>query len=294
MESQKAYPLAFSFEFFPPKTDKGVESLRTVSQKLAGKNPCFFSVTFGAGGSTQDRTLDTVIAVKKNTGVDVAPHLSCIGSTRESIRQILNTYIDNDIHHLVALRGDMPSGMHTPGEFRYANELVEFIRAETGQHFFIEVAAYPEFHPQAKNADSDIINFKRKVDAGADAALTQYFYNVDAYIAFVEQCEKQGVTIPIVPGIMPITNYSNLVRFSDTCGAEIPRWIRKRLEGFGDDSDSIKAFGLDVTTELCRKLLDAGAPGLHFYTMNQAGPTLTIWERLNLSSDKTARAQPRS
>jgi methylenetetrahydrofolate reductase (NADPH) len=293
MESQKGYPLAFSFEFFPPRTDKGVENLRAVSQKLAGKNPCFFSVTFGAGGSTQDRTLETVIDIKRNTGVDVAPHLSCIGSTRERIREILNTYIENDIHHLVALRGDMPSGMHTPGEFRYANELVEFIRSETGQHFFIEVAAYPEFHPQASNADTDIRNFKRKVDAGADAALTQYFYNFDAYTAFVDNCERLGVAIPIVPGIMPITNYTNLVRFSDTCGAEIPRWIRKRLEGFGDDSASIKAFGLDVTTELCRKLLDAGAPGLHFYSMNQAGPTLTIWDNLGLPTDKSERTQPR-
>jgi len=291
MESQEAYPLAFSFEFFPPKTEQGIEKLRIVSQKLAGKNPCFFSVTFGAGGSTQERTLETVIDTKNNTGIDVAPHLSCIGSTRERIRQILNTYIENDIHHLVALRGDMPSGMHTPGEFRYANELVEFIRSETGQHFFIEVAAYPEFHPQASNADSDIRNFKRKVDAGADAALTQYFYNVDAYVAFVDNCERLGVSIPIVPGIMPITNYSNLVRFSDTCGAEIPRWIRKRLEGFGDDVESIKAFGLDVTTELCRKLLDVGAPGLHFYTMNLAGPTVTIWDNLGLSDDKTERGQ---
>ena len=290
MESQAAYPLAFSFEFFPPKTEQGIEKLRGVSQKLAGKNPCFFSVTFGAGGSTQERTLETVIEIKNNTGIDVAPHLSCIGSTRERIHQILNTYIDNGIHHLVALRGDMPSGMHTPGEFRYANELVEFIRSETGQHFFIEVAAYPEFHPQAANADTDIRNFKRKVDAGADAALTQYFYNVDAYVAFVDNCERLGVAIPIVPGIMPITNYSNLVRFSDACGAEIPRWIRKRLEGFGDDSASIKAFGLDVTTELCRKLLDIGAPGLHFYTMNQSGPTLTIWDNLGLSNDKSARA----
>ena len=290
MKSQQAFPLAYSFEFFPPKTDQGAEKLLAVSRKLAVKNPCFFSVTFGAGGSTQERTLETVIAVKQHTGIDVAPHLSCIGSTRERIRGILNTYIDNDIHHLVALRGDMPSGMHTAGEFRYANELVEFIRAETGQHFFIEVAAYPEFHPQARNAEADLINFKRKVDAGADAALTQYFYNVDAYMAFIDGCEKLGMEIPVVPGIMPITNYSSLARFSDACGAEIPRWIRRRLEGFGDDIESIKAFGLDVTTELCRKLLDRGAPGLHFYTMNQAEPTLTIWNNLGLVSDKTSRS----
>ncbi len=291
MESQKSYPLAFSFEFFPPKTDKGVANLRKVADKLATKNPCFFSVTFGAGGSTQERTLETVIDIKQQTGIDVAPHLSCIGSTRERILQILNAYIENDIHHLVALRGDMPSGMHTAGEFRYANELVEFVRAETGQHFFIEVAAYPEFHPQANIAQQDLHNFKRKVDAGADAALTQYFYNANAYESFVEDCEKLDIQIPIVPGIMPITNYTNLVRFSDACGAEIPRWIRKRLESFGDDVESIKTFGLDVTTELCRKLLDMGAPGLHFYSMNQAEPTLKIWEELNLVSDKSERTR---
>jgi len=267
--------------------------LRTVSSKLAEKNPCFFSVTFGAGGSTQERTLETVIDIKRNTGVDVAPHLSCIGSTHERIREILNTYIEHGIHHIVALRGDMPSGMHTAGEFRYANELVEFIRTETGQHFFIEVAAYPEFHPQAANAEADIRNFKRKVDAGADAALTQYFYSLEAYLAFVEDCERLDVAIPIVPGIMPITNYSNLVRFSDACGAEIPRWIRKRLEGFGDDVESIKSFGLDVTSDLCHKLLDVGAPGLHFYTMNQSAATLKIWDNLGLSDDKTERSQPR-
>jgi methylenetetrahydrofolate reductase (NADPH) len=292
MQSQKNYPLAFSFEFFPPKTDQGAEKLRAVSAELAKKNPCFFSVTFGAGGSTQERTLETVIDVKRHTGVDVAPHLSCIGSTRERILEILNTYMAQGIHHLVALRGDMPSGMHTAGEFRYANELVEFIRKETGQHFFIEVAAYPEFHPQSRTAQDDLKNFKLKVDAGADAALTQYFYNVDAYTAFIDNCERLGIDIPIVPGIMPITNHSNLVRFSDACGAEIPRWIRKRLEGYGDDIDSIRAFGLDVTTELCQKLLDSGAPGLHFYSMNQTEPTLTIWERLGLSSEKSERTLP--
>jgi len=291
MQSQQKYPLAFSFEFFPPKTDKGAEKLRTVSAELAKKNPCFFSVTFGAGGSTQERTLETVIDVKQHTGIDVAPHLSCIGSTRERILDILNTYIAQGIHHLVALRGDMPSGMHTAGEFRYANELVEFIRKETGQHFFVEVAAYPEFHPQAKTAQDDLKSFKLKVDAGADAALTQYFYNVDAYTSFIDSCEKLGVDIPIVPGIMPITNHNSLVRFSDACGAEIPRWIRKRLEGYGDDIESIKAFGLDVTTELCQKLLDSGAPGLHFYSMNQAEPTLTIWDNLGLSNDKSERTQ---
>ena len=290
MKSQKQYPLAFSFEFFPPKTDKGSGNLRKVSKKLAGKNPCFFSVTFGAGGSTQSRTIETVIDLKQHTGIDVAPHLSCIGSTRDGIRQILKTYVDNGVSHLVALRGDMPSGMHTAGEFRYANELVEFVREETGDHFFIEVAAYPEFHPQARSARDDLLNFKRKVDSGADSALTQYFYNPDAYYAFVDSCEQLGVDLPIVPGIMPITNYSQLARFSDACGAEIPRWIRKRLEGYGDDVASIKAFGIDVTTDLCRKLLDNGAPGLHFYTMNQSEATLAVWDNLDLPTDKSKRA----
>lgn len=289
MQSQKNYPLAFSFEFFPPKTDKGVEKLRAVSTELAKKNPCFFSVTFGAGGSTQERTLETVIDIKQQTGIDVAPHLSCIGSTRDKIRSILQTYMQHDIHHLVALRGDMPSGMHTPGEFRYANELVEFIRSETGQHFFVEVAAYPEVHPQARSAQEDLLNFKRKVDAGADAALTQYFFNADAYFAFVDSCEQLGIELPIVPGIMPITNHIQLARFSDMCGAEIPRWIRKRLEGYGDDINSIKQFGIEVTTALCSKLLDAGCPGLHFYSMNQSEATLAIWDNLGLSSDKSAR-----
>ena len=290
MKSQKQYPLACSFEFFPPKTDKGSEKLRAVSTRLAEKNPCFFSVTFGAGGSTQERTIETVIDLKQHTGVDVAPHLSCIGSTRGKIRAILNTYLEHDICHLVALRGDMPSGMHTTGEFRYANELVEFIRQETGDHFFIEVAAYPEFHPQARSAQDDLLNFKRKVESGADSALTQYFYNPDAYYAFVDSCEKLGVMLPIVPGIMPITNYSQLARFSDACGAEIPRWIRKRLESYGDDIASIRAFGIEVTTELCRNLLDGGAPGLHFYTLNQSDATLAVWDNLGLTSDKSERA----
>jgi len=289
MDSQKKYPKAYSCEFFPPKTEKGEEKLQAVSLELAKLNPCFFSVTFGAGGSTREKTLTTVQYLKQHTRIDVAPHLSCIGSTHSSIREILDIYIDNDIRHIVALRGDMPSGMHEAGEFRYANELVDFIRAETGDHFFIEVAAYPEVHPQAKSAQVDLLNFKRKVEAGADAALTQYFYNADAYFNFVDSCEKLGLDLPIVPGIMPITNHTQLARFSDACGAEIPRWIRKRLEGFGDDLDSIKAFGIEVTTGLCRKLLDGGAPGLHFYTMNQADATLSIWNNLNLPTDKAQR-----
>jgi len=292
MKSQRQYPKAYSFEFFPAKTAEGEEKLRTVSQKLAELNPCFFSVTFGAGGSTRDRTRETVVQIKQITGVDVAPHLSCIGSSRDNIREILQSYIDNGIRHLVALRGDMPSGMREAGEFRYANELVEFIRAETGSHFFIEVAAYPEVHPQASSARADLLNFKRKVEAGADSALTQYFYNAEAYFRFVDACEAEGLDLPIVPGIMPITNYTQLARFSDACGAEIPRWIRKRLEDFGEDMASLRAFGLEVTTDLCRKLLDGGAPGLHFYTMNLSQATLAVWNNLGLPSDKTERASP--
>lgn len=281
MESQQKYPQTFSFEFFPPKTEEGAQKLRAVREELAKLNPLFFSVTFGAGGSTQQGTFDTVVEIQKS-GSDAAPHLSCVGSTKDNIRELLNKYKENDIKRIVALRGDMPSGMQEAGEFRYANELVEFIRAETGDHFHIEVAAYPEFHPQARDAETDLQNFKRKVEAGASSALTQYFYNIDAYIHFVEDCEKIGVTLPIVPGIMPITNYKQLARFSDMCGSEIPRWIRKRLEGFGDDIESLRAFGLDVTAELCHELLEVGAPGLHFYTMNQTGPTQAIWKELGL------------
>ena len=282
MQSQKNFPAAFSFEFFPPKSDDGASKLRAVGAKLAKLDPCFFSVTFGAGGTTRERTFKAVVDIKQHTGIDVAPHLSCVASTQESIREILQNYMDQGIRHLVALRGDMPSGLRDPGAFSHANELVKFIRAETGDHFFIEVAAYPEFHPQAPSAQADLLNFKRKVEAGADAALTQYFYNADAYFRFVDSCEKLGLDLPIVPGIMPITNHTQLARFSDACGAEIPRWIRRRLEGFGDDLDSIRAFGMDVTTDLCDKLLVGGAPGLHFYTLNRAGPACTVWERLGL------------
>ncbi len=272
---------SFSFEFFPPKTPEGAEKLRVVRDKLALVNPKYFSVTFGAGGSTQQGTLETVLEIKR-AGQEAAPHLSCIGSTRENIRAILNNYQSHGINHLVALRGDMPSGMQSAGEFRYANELVEFIRAETGQHFYIEVAAYPEFHPQAHNPDWDLKNFKRKVDAGANSAITQYFFNPDAYFRFVNDVQALGVDIPIIPGIMPMTNYKQLARFSDLCGAEIPRWIRKRLEGFGDDIPSLRAFGEEVVTELCETLLESGAPGLHFYTMNQADATLALWNNLDL------------
>ncbi|MER0202323.1 5,10-methylenetetrahydrofolate reductase (NAD(P)) [Nitrosomonas oligotropha] len=281
MESQKNFPPAFSFELFPPQTPEGVEKLRLTRQQLARFNPKFFSVTFGAGGSTRERTLETVLEIQTE-GYVVAPHLSCIGSTHQNIRAILEKYYEAGIRHIVALRGDLPSGMAQAGEFRYASELVAFIRQEYGSSFHIEVAAYPEYHPQARSAQADFDNFKRKIEMGASSAITQYFYNADAYFHFVELCEAAGLNIPVVPGIMPINKFSQLVRFSDTCGAEIPRWIRKKLEGYGDDSESIQAFGLDVVTGLCEQLLQAGAPGLHFYTLNSANLTSVIWQRLNL------------
>ena len=284
MESQKKHPLIFSFEFFPPKTREDAERLRRTRTQLAALNPRFFSVTFGAGGSTRDRTFETVREIQVESGIEAAPHLSCIGSTKESIYQILSAYKDSGIRHIVALRGDLPSGTREAGEFRYANELVAFIRDKTGTHFHLEVAAYPEFHPQAPSAKQDLLNFKRKVDAGATSAITQYFYNPYAYFRFIESCEQLDIDIPIVPGVMPITNYKQLARFSDCCGAEIPRWIRKRLEGFGDDLASIRAFGEDVVTELCAALLAQGAPGLHIYTMNRAEPTLAIWKNLGLGN----------
>lgn len=271
----------YSFEFFPPKTPEGMEKLRATRAKLAVLKPKFFSVTFGAGGSTRDRTLETVLEIQQQ-GYEAAPHLSCIGATRDDIRAILKTYKENGIRRIVALRGDLPSGMTEPGELRYAGELVAFIRAETGDTFHLEVAAYPEIHPQAKNAQDDLKNFASKVKAGADSAITQYFFNADAYFRFVDEAHALGVGIPIVPGIMPIGNFSQLARFSDACGADIPRWIRKRMEGYGDDADSIRAFGLDVVTDMCQRLMAGGAPGLHFYTLNQAGPSLEIWKRLGL------------
>lgn len=281
MPDTASSPPVFSFEFFPPKTPAGVEKLRATRKQLAQLKPKFFSVTFGAGGSTQDRTLETVLEIQSE-GLSAAPHLSCISSTRENIRAILQTYRTHGIRHIVALRGDLPSGMGAPGEFRYANELVAFIREETGDHFNIEVAAYPEFHPQARSASEDLLSFKRKVEAGANSAITQYFFNADAYFKFVDECHALGITIPIVPGIMPISNFTQLARFSDACGAEIPRWIRLKLQSYGDDLASIRGFGLDVVTELCATLLNHGAPGLHFYTLNQAGLTSTIWQRLGL------------
>ena len=271
-----------SIEFFPPQTSDGEEKLRATRDKLARLKPAFFSVTYGAGGSTRERTFAAVkeIAAK---GFEAAPHLSCIGSTRAGIREILADYASAGIRRIVALRGDLPSGVGDPGEFRYANELVEFIRAETGDRFRIEVAAYPEWHPQAKSPRDDLLAFKRKADAGANSAITQYFYNADAYLHYVDQVRAMGIDIPIVPGIMPIVSFSKLARFSDACGAEIPRWMRRKFESFGDDAESIRAFGLDVVTALCERLLASGAPGLHFYSMNQAGLTTAICERLKLA-----------
>ena len=274
--------IEISIEFFPPQTPEGVEKLRIVRSKLAVLKPEFFSVTFGAGGSTRERTFSVVKEIAAE-GFNAAPHLSCVGSTRANIRDILNEYQAAGIRRIVALRGDLPSGTAEAGDFRYANELVEFIRTETGDHFHLDVAAYPEWHPQARFPRDDLANFVRKAKAGADSAITQYFYNADAYFHFVDEIRAQGVDIPIVPGIMPIASFSKLARFSDACGAELPRWMRRKFEGLGDDTDAIRAFGLDVVTELCQRLLAGGAPGLHFYSMNQSALTLEICQRLKLS-----------
>ena len=273
----------YSFEFFPTKTDAGHEKLLATARVLAGYNPDFFSCTYGAGGSTRDRTINTVLQLDSDVKVPTAPHLSCVGDSKAELRALLKQYQDAGIKRIVALRGDLPSGMGmASGELRHANDLVSFIREETGSHFHIEVAAYPEMHPQARNFEDDIANFVRKAKAGADSAITQYFFNADSYFYFVERVRKMGVTIPIVPGIMPITNYSKLARFSDACGAEIPRWIRKQLEAYADDIDSIQAYGEQVITDMCDRLLQGGAPGLHFYTLNQAEPSLAIWNNLKL------------
>lgn len=281
MQSQSKYARAFSFEFFPPKTPEGKLKLRETWKQLGQLKPRFFSVTFGAGGSTREGTLDTVLEIRA-AGHDAAPHLSCIASSREELAAQLERYKSSGIRHIVALRGDLPSGLAASGELRYASDLVRFIRETTGDWFQIEVACYPEYHPQTRNAVDEITNFKRKVDAGANAAITQYFYNAEAYYRFVDAAEAAGINVAIVPGIMPISNFSQLARFSEACGTEIPRWMRFRLESFRDDSASIRAFGLDVVTRMCDELLQAGAPGLHFYTLNQAGLTSTIWQRLGL------------
>jgi len=274
---------AYSFEFYPPKTPAGKDKLRTTWHQLAQLKPKYFSVTFGAGGSTQQGTIETVREIRA-AGHEAAPHLSCVASSKAEIASILEQYKADGIRHIVALRGDLPSGVAMAGELRHADELVAFIRKTTGDWFSVDVACYPEYHPQTRNADDEVKYFKRKVEAGADSAITQYFYNADAYFRFVESCAKAGLRVPIVPGIMPIGNFSQLARFSDACGAEIPRWLRIRLEGFRDDSASIRAYGLDVVTALCEKLLAAGAPGLHFYTLNQAPLSAEIWQRLRLSA----------
>lgn len=272
----------FSFEFFPPRSAEAEDTLRAAWTALAPLGPHFFSVTFGADGSTREGTFETARAIQVNTGLETVPHISCIGASREDIRAILRQYRQAGVRHLIALRGDLPSGAVGAGELRHGNELVEFIRRETGRHFHIEVAAYPEFHPQASSAEADLRHFKRKMEAGADSAITQYFYNPQAYYRFIDSCRKLGISAPIVPGIMPIISCARLSRFSEQCGAEIPRWILKRLQGFGDDRASIRAFGVDVTTELCAELLENGAPGLHFYTLNRAASSLEIWKRLGL------------
>ena len=272
---------SLSCEFFPPKTDNGRKNIEATLLELKKLNPDYISCTYGAGGTTQDGTFETINTIMQH-GMNAAPHITCIGSTKEKISGLLQQYKDAGVSRIVALRGDLPEGMEDPGEFHFANELVEYIRSTTGDHFHIEVAAYPEMHPQSKSMQDEIIQFARKAEAGANAAITQYFYNADAWVRFVEDCQRLNVSIPVIPGIMPITNYTQLARFSASCGTEIPRWITTRLEGYGDDLDSIRAFGFDVTLQLCEQLIDAGAPGLHFYSMNRAEPTARLWHELNL------------
>lgn len=273
----------YSFELFPPRNAQAEESLRTTRKELAVKNPSFFSCTYGAGGSTRDRTQSTVLEIK-NDGQNVAPHISFTGEDEDVVDQLLNTYMEASVNRLVALRGDMPSGMGGLGGMVYANELVAYIREKTGDYFHIDVAAYPEIHPQSSNYETDIFYLKQKFEAGANGAITQYFFNAEAYFHYIDRCQAAGIDQPIVPGIMPITNLSNLVRFSDACGADIPRWIRKQMEAYGDDVESIAKFGIDVVTKLCDQLLEQGAPGLHFYTMNRAEPIMTIWDNLGLDN----------
>ena len=270
-----------SFEFFPPRTEEQKLILESTWQKLAPLRPDYLSVTFGAGGSTLEATRETVEALAAGTDVPVAPHISCMAHSEQMLRDILHAYRDRGVNRLVVLRGDRPEGMAGPGPFQYANELVRYIRREFGDAFRIEVACYPEFHPESTSARTDLLYFKQKVDAGADGAVTQYFYNADAYFHYLEDCRRLGIAIPITPGIMPITNYRQLSRFSEMCGAEIPQWIRRRLEAYGDDGASIRAFGLDVVTELCERLLAGGAPGLHIYTLNRANASFLLWQRLN-------------
>jgi len=284
MKSQQEQPRRFSLEFFPAKTAEGNDKVRKVRQQFAELSPDYFSVTFGAGGSTRDGTVEAVREISAEGKITVAPHLSCVGSSQQEVIDLVEGYRQMGVKNLVALRGDLPSGAgYGGGDFAYANELVAFLRERWGDEFHIEVAAYPEFHPQADNAEADLHNFKRKVQAGADAAITQYFYNAEAYFGFIDSIEKLGIDIPVVPGIMPITNYTQLARFSDACGAEIPRWIRRKLEAFGDDMDALRDFGHEVTLQLCQRLLDQGAPGLHFYSMNRLEPCQRLWTELGLS-----------
>ncbi|MEO6690284.1 MAG: methylenetetrahydrofolate reductase [NAD(P)H] [Dokdonella sp.] len=273
---------AISFEFFPPKTDEQRATLEAALPKLKALRPEYVSCTFGAGGSTLSYTPDTINHLRSTHGLDAAPHLSCMGGTRDEIRALLDQYTAMGCKRIVALRGDLPSGMASYGDFRYASDLVEFIRKERDNNFHIEVACYPEVHPQAVDAHADLAHFKTKVAAGADGAITQYFYNADAYFRFVDAVRAAGITLPIVPGIMPIANFSQLKRFSDMCGAEIPRWLTKRMVALGDDVEGIRAFASDVVADLCNRLIAGGAPGLHFYTLNRAKPTLAICERLSI------------
>lgn len=270
-----------SFEFFPPKTQEGTAKLLETRQQLALLHPKFFSVTFGAGGSTRDRTMETVLGIQRD-GFEAAPHISGISSTRQDIQDMLQVYQSHGIRRLVVLRGDLPSGEVTASDFAHASDLVAYIRELSGDSFHIEVAAYPETHPEAKSALQDIQHFKQKIDAGANGAITQYFYNADAYFQFVDQCQSMGIHVPIVPGIMPIYNYTQLARFSSVCGAEIPRWLSLRLQDFNEDAASLRALGLEVVTNLCKRLLDGGAPGLHFYTLNQATLISQIIENLDI------------
>ena len=274
-----------SFEFFPPRTDQAVSDLKQTSKILAGYNPEFFSVTFGAGGGTRELTTETVRELGGRTGIEVAPHISCVGASREAILHSLAVYFEMGVKRIVVLRGDLPSGDIGVGEFRFASDLVEFIRFKKGKSFRIEVAAYPEFHPQSVNASSDLLNFKRKVDAGANSAITQFFYNVDSYTRLIENCEKLGISIPIVPGVMPITNYRNLSRFASVCGAEIPRWLDKRLLEYEEDLESLRSFGVDVVTKLCERLIAAGAPGLHFFSLNKHSSISAICDFLGYGYD---------
>ena len=274
--------LILSCEFFPPRTEQGAENLRRTRQELASIQPTYYSVTYGAGGSTRGGTISTIKDIHQNDNINAVPHLTCIGSSKDELQQLLEEYQAMGINRLVTLRGDLPGGGQTQGTFAHTNELVAFIRQTTGDFFTLEVAAYPEVHPESATANSDMENFKRKVDAGADGAITQYFFNIDGYINFLERAEKASINIPIVPGIMPITNFANLKRFSAMCGAEIPRWIEKQMEGFGDDLNSVQALGNDIVTNLCEQLIAIGVPGIHFYSMNQSASVLEICKNLDV------------